>query len=141
MHEGVKQCLKGKRTELLKEMLVEARVPSPDFVVELLRHGAPPFGELPASGAFEPLHHGATKSFKQALQAGKWSKAVPRSTVRPSRDARLDQKSRTGRTRKYEKAKHKARSTRWTASWASAGRHAGEWASGRGRHSPHRRLL
>ena len=86
----MKECLKGKRTELLMEMLVEARVPSPDYVVALLRRGAPPFGELPASGAFEPRHHGATKSLKQVLQAGKWSKAVLRSTVRPNRDAELD---------------------------------------------------
>ena len=90
VHESVKEWLKGKRTELLKEMLVEARVPSPDYVVALLRRGAPPCGELPASGAFEPRHHGATKSLKQVLQAEKWSKAVLRSTVRPSGDAELD---------------------------------------------------
>ena len=35
MHESVKECLWGKRTELLKAMLVEARVPSPDNVCPL----------------------------------------------------------------------------------------------------------
>ena len=43
LHGSVKECLKWKRTELLKEMLVEARVPSPDNVVALLQRAAPPF--------------------------------------------------------------------------------------------------
>ena len=81
----------GKRTELFREMAVAAGVPSPDLLVELLRHGAPPFGEFPRSGAFAPKEHLASRSLQQVLQAGKWTKAVLRATVRPSSDRLVDE--------------------------------------------------
>jgi len=89
--EALKGPWRGKRTQLLLEMALEAGVPSARMVIELLRSGAPPFGEVPRSGAFAEKEHLATKSFKDVLQGTKWSLPVLRATVRPHKDRRVDQ--------------------------------------------------
>ncbi len=80
----------GKRTELFREMAVEAGVPSVDMLVEFLRGGAPPFGVLPPTGLFDSRPHTATKTLTEVLQTSKWSKPVLRSTVRPNPEPRID---------------------------------------------------
>jgi len=81
---------KGKRTELLREMALEAKVPSTNMVIEMLRGGAPPFGEIPRTGAFSEKPHPATKSFEDILKGAKWAKPVLRATVKPHKDKRID---------------------------------------------------
>ena len=47
-------------------------------------------GKFPASGLFEPREVPATKTIKEVLQGGKWSKHVLAATTKPSADDKVD---------------------------------------------------
>ena len=72
--DALKGPWKGKRSLLLAEMAAAAGVPNPELIAAYIQRGAPAFGEVPASGLFGERDHPATKTFKEVLQASKWSR-------------------------------------------------------------------
>ena len=91
-HPEVQPCLAGKRTLLLHEMLTAAGFPSPGKLVQMLRVGAPMFGEVPAFGCFDDLEFCAKKSIPEAMLAAPWVVPALCGSLRPSPVPGLDAK-------------------------------------------------
>ena len=82
--------LKGKRLELLREILVQADYPDLQIVSDIA-NGLPVVGPMPGSGVFPEKVRAASITPQQLRSSSKWTRAAILSKVRASKDPAVDQ--------------------------------------------------
>ena len=75
---------------LFQEMAEASGVGCAKLITAYMQRGAPVFGEVPATGLYEGEHSGPDKTFKQVLQAAKWSKPAMKAKVKGDVNPEVD---------------------------------------------------